>query len=205
MLVEDLIPTQDGYRLDEDIRESMLDFVSGGGVYDQKTIQHHSGSNSLIAITRFPDGELYLRDGLHRATSIYIAREGKRLLKSEYVIENMTYKMYLEPAPEYGWFTPFDPRTEVRLPDFLDFKSKVEALHPEEVIQYILDHKFEYATTRNSTHDIKSLAELWGKSVEERVVKYTDRYTKGLDIWTGAPLGGQNKISENDEFALESE
>jgi len=162
MKVENLIPTQDGYRLDKSIRKAMLGFVSGGGIYDQETIASHSGSNSLIAITRFPDERLFIRDGLHRVTSIHIARFGGVLYEQEYVIEDMTYEMYMTPVPDKGWYTPFDPRVEVRLPDFFDFKSKVlDIKNLDEQIEYIVAHKSDYTTERNGLHTIEALSTLW--------------------------------------------
>ena len=162
MNIEELSPTQDGYRLDKLVRRAMLEFILEGGVYDQETIQSHSGSNSLIAITRFPDGKLFIRDGLHRVTSIYIARADRVLYETEYVVEDMSYEMYLNPAPDKGWYTPFDPRTEVRLPDFFDFKSKVlEIQDIDEQVEYILAHKSDYAIERSILHTIEGLSALW--------------------------------------------
>lgn len=160
--VENLIPTQDGYRLDSSTRQSMLDFVADAGVYNEDSIKSHRCTrNSLIAVTRFPDGKLFLRDGLHRVTSVYIARIIPALFDEEYVIENMTYDMWTNPAPDNGWYTPFDPRKEVRVPDFLKFKEKALDLQGEELVQYILDNKHQYVVPRTESHTIQALAALW--------------------------------------------
>lgn len=164
--IDNLLPTQHGYRISRESREAMVDFVSNGGVFDLKSItSHNHKKSSLIAITRFEDGSLYLRDGLHRTTAIYLARSERVLYPSEYQFEDMTYDMYLNAAPDKGWWTPFDPRIEVRLPDFLNFRNEAVALFKnrgeQAAIDFIAINKHRYAIPRTKIHNFESLSRFW--------------------------------------------
>jgi hypothetical protein len=56
--------------------------------------------------------------------------------------------MYAEINFEKGFVTPFDPRTEVRVPDFTAFRQEVFRLYarnPEEAIAFIRQNKARYA------------------------------------------------------------
>jgi len=141
---------------------SMIRFVSDGGRFDHESLARHNPEHtSLIAITEFPDGQWYIRDGLHRTISIYLGRSERVLYEDEYQIEHMGYEMYLEPAVQHGWYTPFDPRTEVRLADFFEFKNKVLGLIDggDDVEAFIRSNKHMYATPRSHKHTIAKLAE----------------------------------------------
>ena len=168
--IAELTPTQDGYRLPRKTRETMMSYVAQGGVYNQQALDEHTCTRKfLIAITRFPDGRLFLRDGLHRTTSIWLSRSQKILLPEEFFYEDMTYDMYTEAAPEKGWYTPFDPRTHVRKPDFLNFKQ--EAVEKQErgdddLLDWIYANADRYSVPRNGTHTIPSLAALWAMPSE---------------------------------------
>ena len=133
-------------------------------MFDLESISAHGCSRSfLIAITRFDDGNLYLRDGLHRTTAIYLARREKVLYDSEFKFEDMTYDMYLEPAPEKGWYTPFDPRTEVRLPNFLDFRDEAQTLFVEggDWRTFIAENRHRYCIPRTDVHAFEPLSKFW--------------------------------------------
>lgn len=80
-----------------------------------------------IALIRFEDGHLYIRDGHRRLSSAVLVKAD--LLDVEYKIEDSTYERYMESHYNIGWFTPFDPRSHCRLPDFFDFKDEAEFLH----------------------------------------------------------------------------
>jgi hypothetical protein len=96
--------------------------------------KHHTPVPQLIAIARFPDGRMMIRDGHHRCLATYIG--GRAYLRhDEYIVETYTYEMYAEINFEAGFVTPFDPRTEVRVPDFTAFRQEVFRLYarnPEE-------------------------------------------------------------------------
>ncbi len=111
-----LIPTHNSLR-DRKSIEPMVDFVKEGRIF--------RCADKPIAITQFQDGDMYIRDG-HRRLCAMILAGARGILECEYVIEQMTYEKYLEFAPDNGWYTPFDPRTECRLPDFFEFKAKLQ-------------------------------------------------------------------------------
>ena len=82
----------------------------------------------LSAIARFPDDRMMIRDGHHRCLATYIG--GRTYLRhDEYSVETYTYEMYAEINFEAGFVTPFDPHTEVRVPDFTAFRQEVFRLY----------------------------------------------------------------------------
>lgn len=170
MDLHNLLLTQDGFRHNLDEMVNMIDFVSSGGLFDKDSLEKHNPNRgSLIAITEFPDGSLYIRDGLHRAVSVYIARPIKCLFESEYKLEQMDYSMYTESAIEHGWYTPFDPRIEVRKSDFFNFKEHVLNLISEngDVESFIASNKQMYALKRTSDHTLHNIS----KNLIESYVK----------------------------------
>ena len=112
----------------------------------------------LIAIACFPDGRMMIRDGHHRCLATYIGGRAS-LRHDEYIVETYTYEMYAEINFEVGFVTPFDPRTEVRVPDFTAFRQEVfrlYALNPEEAVAFIRQNKARYARP----HTRSNLAQL---------------------------------------------
>src|SRR5262249_2243988 len=104
----------------------------------------------LIAIARFPDGWMMIRDGHHRCLATYLGSTAY-LRHDEYRIEAYTYEMYAEINFVAGFVTPFDPRTEVRIPDFGSFRQAVLHLHarsPEAAVKFIRQNKVHYARPR---------------------------------------------------------
>jgi hypothetical protein len=120
--------------------------------------KHHAPVPRLIAIARFPDGRMMSRDGHHRCLATYIGGRGY-LRHGEYTLEEYTYEMYSEINFEAGFVTPFDPRTEVRVPDFIEFRQEVFRLYarnPEEAVAFIRQNKSRYARP----HRCNNLAQL---------------------------------------------
>ncbi len=118
----------------------------------------------LIAIAHFPDDWLMIRDGHHRCLATYLG--GRTYLRhDEYSIEEYTYEMYAEINFEAGFVTPFDPRAEVRLPDFGSFRQKVFRLYarsPEAAVAFIRRNKSRYARPRRY-YTLSQMAEhVWG-------------------------------------------
>ena len=120
--------------------------------------KHHTQVRPLIAIARFPDGRMMIRDGHHRCLATYLG--GRSYLRhDEYIVESYTYEMYAEINFEAGFVTPFDPRTEVRVPDFTAFRQEVFRLYvrnPEEAVAFIRQNKSRYARS----HARSNLAQL---------------------------------------------
>jgi hypothetical protein len=124
--------------------------------------KHHTPVRPLIAIARFPEGRMMIRDGHHRCLATYIGGRGY-LRHDEYRLEEYTYEMYAEINFEVGFVTPFDPRTEVRVSDFTEFRQEVFHLYarnPAEAIMFIRQNKSRYARPRRY-NNLAQLAEHW--------------------------------------------
>lgn len=130
MLIRDLRTTHNSLR-DVDSLLSMIDFVQNGNVFSIDKVRQFQServtSSNLIVINKFEDGNLYIHDGHHRVTAIFLAGR-LNLCDSEFKITQMTYEQYAQVNWDMGYHTPFDPRTEVRKPDFHSFKSLVKDL-----------------------------------------------------------------------------
>ena len=156
MDIDKLIPAVGGLRDPAQI-ENMVRFVQSGGRFSQTMLRKHNlDRTTLIVLTRFEDGKLYIRDGIHRIFSIWMAGRAS-LFSSEYDVEEMTYDLYLRINFEKGWVTPFDPRTHVRLADFWDFKRQVMDLwkqgKEDDAKLYISRHSDQYCIPRTEEHN----------------------------------------------------
>lgn len=166
--LHDLFVMQSGLRNAEQIG-NMVEFVRSGGIFDKAALLlPYANANvlqpPLIKIARFEDGALGIHDGLHRSFSIWKAGR-KVLLPEEYEIEDWRYEDYNEINFANGWYTPFDPRREVRLPDLNSFKKKVREIldgpdmlaldmgsprAEEEAIAFIMKNSGLYKTPRTA-------------------------------------------------------
>jgi hypothetical protein len=154
LLIAQLIPMQAGFR--RPLADLLMygRFVAGGGVFDQETVSRHGDrASSLIAVVRFEDGRHYIRDGIHRVAGILLGGRD-RLLAAEHRLEVMTYEMFEQPYLPSRFFTPFDPRREVRRADFSAFTSKVDRLLESGIdpIPMIRQNRHEYAVPRSAEH-----------------------------------------------------
>jgi len=158
MQISALRTSQAGLRLNSENRAAMARFVAQGGIFIPR-----SSADRLIAIDRFPDGALYLRDGLHRAVAILLARPSRTLHSGEYRVLDRTYQMYLEADVRDGWVTPFDPRTEVRFADFLAFKSGLvqHCRDGGDPLRFISERRHEYCRARTAQDTLECLAADW--------------------------------------------
>jgi hypothetical protein len=142
-----MIPLSDLYVMHADLRhveavDPMADFVRSGGYWNQQVLDQYardqglSRSSPLIQIPRFEDGHRFIHDGHHRVISVYLG--GRNFLRDdEYEEFDFEYEKYLEcnnNAFANGFFTPFDPRTELRLCDFREFKEQALQLHSDAAI-----------------------------------------------------------------------
>lgn len=152
-MTADLLPTQGGFRLPAPVRQAMVAHVRSGGDF--------RAANSPIVVDRFPDSRLFVRDGTHRVTAIVLGRG--ELWPGEYRICDMTYRMYTTLDPADAWFTPFDPRTEVRLPDIGAFKARVAALLAagQEPRPFVVANRSLYCRDRRPTDTFDALARDW--------------------------------------------
>lgn len=184
MNLESIIPMQNSLRNPEQLPE-MIEFVRLGGIFTKEVLSLFPKKklektsellkiDSLIKIVRFEDGSLYVHDGLHRATAIWIA--GRTYLDPrEFVLENWKYDYYLEININENWFTPFDPRKEVRINDILVYKNMVKEFlgqkdrSIEEIRKYILDH-YE-AQSYTEPRSVKTIPEMASRHTSAIVVE----------------------------------
>jgi len=179
--------------------------------------KHHTPVRHLIAIAHFPDGRLLIRDRPHRCLATYIGGRGY-LRHDEYRLEEYTYEMYAEINFEAGFVTPFDPRTEVRVSDFTEFRQEVFRLYarsPEEAITFIRQSKSRYARPRRY-NNLTQLAEHWrqkaiaegitrGDVVADMAVLGVSNYTiKLLEASTWNIISLQQLLERTEEELLQS-
>ena len=77
-----------------------------------------------LDIVEFEDGVRMIHNGHHRAVAALLA--GRTTLNpAEYTLHKRTYERYMSPMSGIGYVTPFDPRVEVRIPDFMWIKQDI--------------------------------------------------------------------------------
>lgn len=118
MKLDCLIPTHNELRDQKSVR-SFVSFLKEGRIY--------RGQDKPIAINKFEDGKLYVRDGHHRVCAAIIVGIDS-LLDCEYEVEEFKYADYMCENLRNGFLTPFDPRTQCRLSNFFDFKNQATQL-----------------------------------------------------------------------------
>jgi hypothetical protein len=154
MLIDELKVTQSGIR-DTDQLLEMIKFVKEGGIFTPEVLEKNYKGVSVpkkIAISIFPDGEKFIHDGHTRTLAIYLGGRHE-LHEEEFIKQNWLYEDYLTSSIDAGWVTPFDPRKEVRLPDFFEFKN--EALSAESFFTYyafIKENRHRYCLPREVNH-----------------------------------------------------
>ena len=152
--ISDLLVTQNVLRNFKQI-DGMIEHVDSSGLWNAKTLNEFNKDSKghLIAISEFPDGVRYIRDGHHRCFSTLLSGR-EHLSESEFVITSMTYEQYMSVNFAVGWVTPFDPRHEARLSEFMDFKQLAMYMRTDhtddEVVDYIKQNKFKYACPRTT-------------------------------------------------------
>jgi hypothetical protein len=158
--IDDITITQNGIR-NPDQLSKMVEFVRSGGFFNLEALQlHRPDARKIIQLPQFPDGKIYLHDGHHRTASIWLG--GRNYLREdEYRLYNETYERYMELNPSEDWYTPFDPRTEVRLPDFFQFKNV--ARNSPNLIAFISNWSWQYKTERNCYH-VKDIVDEFSKT-----------------------------------------
>lgn len=106
-----------------------------------------------ICIAEFEDGRRLIRDGHHRCVHLYLSGR-THLEPGEYVIENYTYELWMHPSIEKEFYTPHDPRTEIRKADFKAHNDAVKhilvASGPDAALDYIASHRADYCLKRCS-------------------------------------------------------
>lgn len=146
----------------------MISFVKDGGFWTKDKIKKSAKfpRSSLITINRFEDGMMLIHDGHHRATATILG--GRNYLREdEYAIWNFKYEDYLSYSVEKSFFTPFNPKTEVRIPNFYEYKKQCFALvHDEEKLKKFIHESKELYSMKRTIRSIYDLAEQNRKDIE---------------------------------------
>lgn len=149
--------THNSLRHRDSLRE-MVQHVENGGFWDEpslkayaeKNLKHQSRVSPPIQLSEFEDGRIFIHDGHHRTASVFLAGR-KFLANTEYVIARWRYYDYMVISHENGWYTPFDPRTHCRIPDFGEFKATSRQkfnIDPDIAIHWIKDNQDLYCESR---------------------------------------------------------
>jgi hypothetical protein len=132
ILLKNLCVTQDGLRHPQAVLQQMTRHVAEGGFWTADHLERHPaalalpGPPPLIELVRVEDGTLFVHNGHHRCTSVWLA--GRPYLRAdEYRLTERTYAWYVESNPDAGYFLAFDPRIHVRSADFLSLQQEVQA------------------------------------------------------------------------------
>jgi len=152
----------------------MSEFVKTGGFWTQQVLQQFADDTGLdrpsplIQIPKFEDGRRFIHDGHHRVVSIYFG--GRDYLRDDEFVEyGFHYSKYLETGRstfEKGFFTPFDPRKELRLSDFGDFKRQAIEMYDtvrntgsgeQALCDWIAENAAEYRMDRGDVETIHDL------------------------------------------------
>jgi len=174
--LETLQVTQD--LRDYDQIDPMVAHVQSGGLFTTDVLEGFAKeqglkTSPLIQISEFEDGQQFIHDGHHRTVSIWLGGRN-HIDDNEYEIKKWKYQDYLDivflkPDGKWlGWVTPYDPRTEVRMPDIADFKKCVHDLFYNEKAggeatarNFIENNQMMYAKPR-VIKTVPSLAIEWG-------------------------------------------
>lgn len=132
-----------------------------GGGHDRRTQAQLRAACAPIILALLPDERLYVWDGHHRVAAIHLGGRD-HLLPEEYSTMRCNFK-FAQTVSFATWFlTPFDPRTEIRVPEFGSFKNEVavqlkKKKKPEaEVVEYIMSNRQMYVLPRT----FESVAEM---------------------------------------------
>jgi len=156
LLLSGLLVTQNALR---DVKQigGMMEHITTNGRWTKDVLSAWDDTNNnLISIVEFPNGIQAIHDGHHRCVATLLAKRA-HLFPSEYELCHRSYEDYIHANLDAGWITPFNPKTEVRVADFQEFKDFVHRLLDiDSAVRYILRHKDLYACPR----DIYTLDEL---------------------------------------------
>ena len=150
-----LVVTQNGLRNPTQIN-GMMDHIEAGKIFDLHSINKHKekiGSDygpKLIQLSRFEDGRIFIADGHHRILSLVLSGR-ENLYQEEYVLTDWTYWDYQQINLNQNWYTPFDPRREVRYPDYTQFKAAVDNLRKiseQDALNFIKNNNTLYKCRR---------------------------------------------------------
>ncbi len=154
--LDELSVMQDELRHESNFIEEMIQFVSDGGFWTEESIAQYAeriGTNrfKLMELVQFnEDGRYMVHDGHHRVVATWLG--GRSYLRSdEFVLKHWNYTDYQGINFANRWVTPFDPKSEIRIPDISIFKTKAIELaktDEEAAKKFILENRNIYAKPR---------------------------------------------------------
>ena len=113
VLIKQLIPTHNRLRDPESVNWWRERFRRG----------HYARTKSPIMLVYFGGDDYLLHDGHHYAYGLYL-EDGPEGEIHDFEVLDLSWVDYTSVNFAQRFVTPFDPRTEVRLPDFFDFKTR---------------------------------------------------------------------------------
>lgn len=170
--IDRLLVTQQKIRNLDQVVE-MIEYVRKGGLFTLDALEQHKSRgrvSPLIEVTEFTDdGAMYLHDGHHRVVSIALGGRDY-LAEGEYRIRTYKYADYTKANLNAHWFTPFDPRTELRLSDMTDYKRLIQELtevstSEEEILSFIETNKNLYSEPRSNIVTLMDFAASTGSNL----------------------------------------
>ncbi len=124
---------------------NMTEFVRRGGYFSRNALLAFHVDMKLEhkpALMHIADieGQLFIHDGHHRAMAIYLS--GRSLIfDREFTLRQYTWEDYTKVNLANRWYTPFDPRTHVRMTDLSDFRNMIaKAKGDEELQRFVINH-----------------------------------------------------------------
>lgn len=149
--IKDLKITQYGLRNRGQL-QGMIDFVRGGGCFNKQSLLI---PGPLVQLAVFEDGEVYIADGHHRIAAMIMAGR-EEMFDEEYTTVNWKYSEYTDINLNCGWVTPFDPRVELRIADYAEYKADISKVSLFEAKEFIRTNKAMYVVPKK----ISTISEL---------------------------------------------
>jgi|SRR5579862_2367371 len=150
--------TQNGVR-DLHKLKNMIAFVRSGGIFNDEYLSENHNSDwakNRISIARLEDGAEYFHDGHHRLLSVWLAGR-EYLYDDEVEYFDITYAHYHEVNFKTNWLTPFCLKTEIRLPNVHQFKSKVLEMPQNIAEKWVRENRNMFCTLRNGIYYVSDL------------------------------------------------
>lgn len=111
MKILDIIPTQNSLRNYKTVEQCVARLEKGERL-------------TPINLSLMEDWVTYLHDGMHRLCAMHLYGM-THITEEMYVAKVMTYEQYASINWKVGYVTPFNIRTECRIPDLYKWKSEV--------------------------------------------------------------------------------